>query len=458
MIVNQLQGQESPHETWIRNTWPRPGMSTTSATGSGPLGRFLCYNEAWQYQDIQTGATVSGNTDPLAALNARLQDLKSRNDLIDAGAIGYVSFDWGSQTRRSARPPSNADDWQLPDMQFHVFEKLTHPEARLEASPATKQHSYTRVELDEIVGRDGVRSLVSKSRYLADVSRLKEHIAAGDIYQANYTQGFEINTSRTSAANADRLGARLRAPYFAHLRFGPSAIICADGASSRFPEMAVIAASPERFWRVQHGAVDSRPIKGTIGRASSALQDCERRRQLLTSRKDRAELLMITDLVRNDLGQVAEIGSVKTQALVRIRPTPSVWHLESTVTAQLDPAKSWIDVMKALHPAGSISGTPKLRALEILDTLEKVRRGPYCGAIGWVDANGNADFAVAIRTCVQVGKTIRIYGGGGIIADSDPEAEYYESLVKIAPILESLCESPRQDRSSTRRTAQEYNA
>jgi para-aminobenzoate synthetase component 1 len=299
---------------------------------------------------------------------------------------------------------------------------------------------------------------VSKPRYLADVSQVKEHIAAGDIYQANYTQGFEISTFRTSPEIAARLGARLPAPYSAHLRFGPAKLVSSDGSYEHFPEMAVIAASPERFWRLQVGVLDSRPIKGTIGRANAALQDRELRRQLLTSMKDRAELLMITDLVRNDLGQVAEIGSVKTQALVRIRPTPSVWHLESTVTARLARTKSWIDVMKSLHPAGSISGTPKLRALEILDSLEKVRRGPYCGAVGWIDANGNADFAVAIRTCVQVGETIRVYGGGGIVADSDPEAEYYESLVKIAPILECLCEAPSLDRGAILSSTREGDA
>jgi anthranilate/para-aminobenzoate synthase component I len=423
-------------------------MSTTAATGSGLRGRFLSHYESWQFENILSGETVSGDADPLAALNSLLQDLKSRNGLIHPGAVGYVSFDWGSQSRRSARLPSSSENWRLPHMQFLVFEQLTHPDPRLEAPRTSKRQSYTREELDALVRRDGVRALVSKFRYLADVSQLKEHIAAGDIYQANYTQGFEISTFRTSPEIASSLVARLPAPYSAHLRFGSATMVSTDGSYEHFPEMAVIAASPERFWRLQDGVLDSRPIKGTIGRANSTSEDRELRRRLLTSRKDRAELLMITDLVRNDLGQVAEIGSVKTQALVRIRPTPSVWHLESTVTARLARTRSWMDVMKSLHPAGSISGTPKLRALEILDTLEKVRRGPYCGAIGWIDSNGNADFAVAIRTCVQVGKRIRVYGGGGIVADSDPEAEYYESLVKIATILELLCESPSLDRGA----------
>jgi para-aminobenzoate synthetase component 1 len=165
---------------------------------------------------------------------------------------------------------------------------------------------------------------------------------------------------------------------------------------------------------------------------------------LLESSKDRAELLMITDLVRNDLGQVADIGSVRTESLLRVRPTPSVWHLESTVRARLSQDCSWDNVMRALSPAGSISGTPKHRAVDILASLEPVNRGPYCGAIGWVDANGDADFAVGIRTLMQSGSTIRIHGGGGIVADSDPEAEYYESLMKIAPLIDLLSASTDQ--------------
>lgn len=159
---------------------------------------------------------------------------------------------------------------------------------------------------------------------------------------------------------------------------------------------------------------------------------------------------MITDLVRNDLGQVADIGSVKTESLLRVRPTPSVWHLESTVTARLAPHMSWVDVMRALSPAGSISGTPKRRAVEILASLEPVKRGPYCGAIGWIDANGDADFAVGIRTLMQSGRKIRIHGGGGIVADSDPESEYYESLVKIAPLIELLSSKSETDTMSGR--------
>lgn len=175
-----------------------------------------------------------------------------------------------------------------------------------------------------------------------------------------------------------------------------------------------------------------------------------RRRQLLESRKDRAELLMITDLVRNDLGHVADIGTVRTDSLLRIRPTPSVWHLESTVSAQLATHLSWVDVMRALSPAGSITGTPKRRAIEILAELEPVERGPYCGAIGWVEANGDADFAVGIRTLVQSGGRVRIHGGGGIVADSDPESEYYESLVKIAPLIELLNAKPNTAFGSVR--------
>lgn len=433
-------------------------MLANSAAGTGLLGRFLGHGESWLYEDFVGDSTRPGSGTPLEALESILHGLKSSPENVDAGAIGYISYDWGCRRFGLQGPREEKNAWMLPDIQFLIFKSLTHPQALQTKSRTQATRTFTRSELDALVRGQFVSVSVSKARYLADVGQIKEHIANGDIYQANYTQAFDVRTDLTSEENADLLSSRLQAPYSAFLRFGPGTIAQPDGGRLSFPEMSIITVSPERFWRLRSGIIDSRPIKGTIGRADTGSLDRELRRRLLTSRKDRAELLMITDLVRNDLGQVADIGSVKTEALVRIRPTPTVWHLESTLNARLANSRSWVDVMKALLPAGSISGTPKKRALQILDSLEPVRRGPYCGAIGWIDANGDADFAVGIRTCVQVGNTIRIHGGGGIVADSDPESEYYESVLKVASLLKLLAPAQSSARPQNAQSTMESNA
>jgi para-aminobenzoate synthetase component 1 len=330
-------------------------------------------------------------------------------------------------------------------MQFLIFRSLFHPVPEAPV-PLQERGTFGRDDLNRLVDESGVTACVSQARYIADVVQIKELIAQGEIYQANYTQAFDLTTSLSPGANWQRLRKRVAAPYSAYLSFDACEIPTRFGGSKKFPAYTALSASPERFWRKRGALLDSRPIKGTIARGGNSAEDRSRRRGLLESAKDRAELLMITDLVRNDLGCVAEIASVRAASLARIRPAPSVWHLESTVTARLPLDRTWVDVMRALLPAGSITGTPKRRAVEILAKLEPVERGAYCGAIGWVDAHGDADFAVGIRTCVQIGNRIRIHGGGGIVADSDPESEYYESLVKIAAMIEILSDSAAPER------------
>jgi anthranilate/para-aminobenzoate synthase component I len=446
MIGERRAIQQLGCKARIRNTSPRPGVSGNSAEGVGLLGRFAADTDCWRIDHTKTDSPVEGHGDPLGALKTALDGLKATAP--HAGAIGYVSYEWGARSLGlPVRVPATLDS-AIPEMQFLIFEKLTHPSAQTQEAISNSQHSYTRSALDSLLEREAVTPCVSKLRYLADVASIKDHIAAGDIYQANYTQKLELTTAMCPEENYERLHAALPSPYGAFLKFDTCSLATPGGERQLFPELAVISMSPERFWRKRGLDLDSRPIKGTIGRAGNPADDKALRRQLLESRKDRAELLMITDLVRNDLGQVADIGSVRTDSLLRIRSTPSVWHLESTVCARLAPALSWVQVMQALAPAGSISGTPKRRAVEILASLEPVRRGPYCGAIGWIDASGDADFAVGIRTLVQSGGRICLHGGGGIVADSDPESEYYESLVKIAPLIDLLSNKSYTDAES----------
>lgn len=432
-------------------------MIANSAAGDDLVGKFVCEGSTWQYEDTKGTIVGVGADDPLDAVEAILDDLKSQLGHDHAGAIGYIGYEWGCNLLGVATG-NTVSSLRIPDIQFLIYEKLVHPRPDGPKAERIPRREYSRRDFDRLMSTHRVRPHTSKSRYMADVTQIRELIADGDIYQANYTQAFDLVTECGPSDNAANLMSHLSSPYSAYLTFGPSTFSSSGGPDIQFPAATIIAVSPERFWRLRDGVIDSRPIKGTISRADRAEVDAALRHQLLCSRKDRAELLMITDLVRNDLGRVADIGSVRTDALVRIRPTPSVWHLESTVTARLAKERTWIDVMQALVPAGSISGAPKIRALEVLSALELVPRGPYCGAIGWVRANGDADFAVGIRTCVQVGRTIRVHGGGGIVADSDPEAEYYESLVKIAPLLEILSEGESDQHHDRKVTVKENNA
>lgn len=417
----------------VTNNWPRPGLTGNTARGIHLIGHYAADHGSWVFARRAGGLEARGYSDELAALDLILRELRSTHK--NVGAIGYVSYEWGARQLGVDRAGTSDQGWAVPEVQFLIYESLLHPTPGV--SPRVRA-VHRQVSPHAIKSELLFRPLTEKSRYLNDVATIKEWIAAGDVYQANYTQAFEFDARTNAEESWSALAESVPAAYSVFLNFDACRIESSDGMQRQFSPMSIMSVSPERFWRMSSQRADSRPIKGTIARGASQKEDVRLRRRLLTSRKDRAELLMITDLVRNDLGQVATIGSVRTNALVRVRPTPSVWHLESIVSADLAPDTSWVDVMRALAPAGSITGTPKRRAVEILNSLEQRPRGAYCGAIGWVDAQGNADFAVGIRTCLRIGNKVRLYSGGGIVADSDPEAEYEESLIKIAPLIKAL--------------------
>ena len=210
------------------------------------------------------------------------------------------------------------------------------------------------------------------------------------------------------------------------------------GAFSGFmqtPRGAVLCFSPERLLRTRGTTITSQPIKGTIRRGTSSIDDAQQAELLRATTKDRAENLMITDLTRNDLGRVCATGSVQVDQLFGLRCLPAVYHLESTVSGQLKAGVDTIDALTACFPAGSITGAPKRRAMQIIRELEPVSRSVYCGSLGYLDCNGNADFNVAIRTLVVDKIAVYGWGGGGIVADSDAQAELLEIDHKIGGLL-----------------------
>jgi para-aminobenzoate synthetase component 1 len=266
---------------------------------------------------------------------------------------------------------------------------------------------------------------LSADQYRRAVRRTIDYIEAGDIYQANITQRFQADLP----AGFDRL-----ALYDALRRRNPATF----AAFVDFGATALLSSSPERFLKVEGGVIETRPIKGTRPRGTNPAMDAALGRELLASEKDRAENLMIVDLLRNDLGRVAKLGSVEVPVLIGLESYATVHHLVSVVTAELDSGKTAVDLLRAAFPGGSVTGAPKIRAMEIIAELEPTERGPYCGAIGYLSAGGAMDSNIVIRTMLIDGNRISFQVGGGIVADSDPQAEWEESLTKAKALIETL--------------------
>ena len=417
----------------LESCWPTARLGRADVVPGECMGRFAATGESWKFEGTNPGDSVSGNGDPLENLAQAFRSICAIAP--NAGMIGYLAYEFGYDLLDLPVPFQTVPGIRVPECQFLFFDNLDFPAARsFDSDALRKPRSYARDELMSLIGNPRVRAFTSWRQYEESVRKIKAHIRAGDIYQANLTQAFDVQTQREGPEIYEALKQINPAPFSAYLRFEPVRI-----GSTSFPAIEILSSSPERFWRKDRRHIETRPIKGTIGRGGSRLEDKERLRKLLTSAKDHAELLMITDLLRNDVGRCADIGSVHAPILRRARACASVWHLESVVTGRVADQTGWEDVMRSLFPGGSVTGAPKRRAAEILSRLENVPRGVYCGAIGWVDAAGDCDFALPIRTTVKSGALVRIHGGGGIVADSDAESEYEESLVKIAPILECLC-------------------
>ncbi|NTW04493.1 MAG: aminodeoxychorismate synthase component I [Peptococcaceae bacterium] len=262
-----------------------------------------------------------------------------------------------------------------------------------------------------------------RESYCQMVDRVKEYITAGDIYQVNISQRFQTLCSADPWTVYKRLGKINPAPMAAYINCG---------------DFQIVSASPERFIKKSDNNIETRPIKGTRPRGSDALEDLRQKESLRSSEKDRAELVMIVDLERNDFGKVCVPGSIKVSELYRLEEYSTVFHLVSTVSGELESEYDIFDLIRGAFPGGSISGAPKKRAMEIIEELEPVRRGIYCGSIGYISFDGNADFNIVIRTLLFKEDYIYFQVGGGITIDSDPQAEYQETLDKARALISSL--------------------
>jgi para-aminobenzoate synthetase component 1 len=264
---------------------------------------------------------------------------------------------------------------------------------------------------------------VTRAEYLDMVRRALDYIAAGDIFQVNLSQRFHLPYDGEPADLYERLCQTNPARFAAYLT-------CRDGA--------ILSSSPELFLALRNGRVITRPIKGTIRRTGDPVADADRRAELAASEKDAAELAMIVDLERNDLGRVCRYGSVRVEHPGEIEALPTVFHRVATISGELRPGCDAIDLLRAAFPGGSITGAPKVRAMQIIDELERSPRGPYCGAIGYLGLDGSMMLNLAIRTMVWQPGCVIVPAGGGIVADSQPDAEYDETLAKAEGMLRAL--------------------
>lgn len=266
-------------------------------------------------------------------------------------------------------------------------------------------------------------ALTPRERYRADVARIQAYLQAGDCYQVNYAQAFRARCHGAGTAALKRLLELSRAPHAAWMLA---------------PEGEILSLSPELFLAVQDGKMVTRPIKGTAPRADTPERDEQLRNELAASPKNRAENLMIVDLLRHDLGRHAATGSVKVDKLFEVESLPQVHHLVSTISATIAPGASVLDVIRDSFPGGSITGAPKKRAMEIIAELEPTPRSVYCGSIGFIGANGDAELNIAIRTLLRLDDDVYAWAGGGIVADSDAEAEYQECFDKMGALMRAL--------------------
>jgi para-aminobenzoate synthetase component 1 len=410
----------------------------------------------WSFFGAEPFQTVTGG---LADLRQAMQShlLETHLEIpFTGGAVGYLSYDYGR--RLEALASLAEDDRRIPDMHFGLYDgvaALNHASGVL----FLVGHDFSRTA-DAVIDRlraivegrlvtptdarkeaaTGVTSCaprasssparrsewtwnLSRADFCTAVQRVRDYIASGDVYQVNLSQRARCAYDGDSVALYQALRRGNPAPYGAYLDFG---------------DWQLISTSPEQFLQKTGRQLETRPIKGTRPRGTDAETDRQHEAALRVSQKDRAELLMIVDLERNDLGRVAEFGSVQVEGLYKLEHYARVIHQTARVKATLTACKDIYDVLAALFPGGSITGAPKIRAMQIIEELEPTRRGAYCGSIGYIGFDGDAEFNIAIRSLHLKDGQLDYQVGGGIVWDSDPEDEYQETLDKARAIRETI--------------------
>lgn len=379
---------------------------------------------------------------------------------LHGGAVGFVGYDCIRELEDLPEEPE--DDLGLPDLAllltrtFVVFDHLRQRAfviANVRTRPDGAEEAYEDAcrRCDEVVERLAAplgspqmdlefdqaieyHSPVADEEYMRWVEVCKEHIVAGDIFQVVPSRRFEAELQGSAFGAYRALRALNPSPYMYFLRFG---------ATGDHSEIEIAGSSPEPLVRVTGDHVITRPIAGTRGRGRDEEEDAALAADLLSDEKERAEHVMLVDLARNDVGRIAEYGTVNVEELMVVERYSHVMHIVSSVTGRLAPGRSAFDALTACFPAGTVSGAPKVRAMEIIDSLEKNKRGPYAGVVGYFDFSGNLDTCITIRTIVATDGRAYVQAGAGIVADSDPHAETDETRRKAEALLRAAIASAR---------------
>jgi para-aminobenzoate synthetase component 1 len=447
VLVDELIPAPDVIETFERTAGLPYRMLLDSASDPQRLGRYsFVVADPWKViRDLMEARECLAplRSEPIAGLPP-----------FQCGAAGYIGYDYGRRLERL--PSARYDDLGIPDVVLGLYDWVIAwdhlerrawimtigGEARRDRVRAMLEGRGTpgaRPTVDpwprpprapsfpvppDVAGSLDLRSSFTREAYLEAVERVREYIFAGDIFQANLSQRLEAPLNEPPWELYKRLRAINPAPFAAYVE--------TDDAT-------IMSASPERFLRVSADrTVETRPIKGTSPRGIGPEHDAALGQALIESEKDRAENLMIVDLLRNDLSRVCAPGSVRVPELFLLENYPTVHHLVSTVVGALSPEADALDLVRASFPGGSITGAPKVRAMEIIAELEPSRRGVYCGSIGYLSVTGALDTSIVIRTYLALERRVYFSVGGGIVADSDPAAEYEETLTKAHALIAAL--------------------
>ncbi|GIW82009.1 MAG: anthranilate synthase component I [Gemmatales bacterium] len=432
-----------------------------SFLGSGPFLTFQAFGHRVVIEALKKGGgkpdvTEINHPDPLKLLEEKLGDYRAPHvaglPRFCGGAVGYAGYDTVRYVENLPNPPP--DDRQLPDLCFAfydrmvIFDHLTKTVsavAHAHVDPKSPEKSYQAAceRVDRLVERlqQGVadlqltdispigkatrsyRSNFEPEAFEAAVEKCKEYIRAGDIFQVVLSQRLETETKARPFDIYRTLRVVNPSPFMFYLKSGPNCLV---------------GASPEIMVRVEGDQVTIRPLAGTRPRGQTEEEDNRLAQELLADPKERAEHIMLVDLGRNDVGRVARYNTVRLSDVMTIERYSHVMHICSNVTGNLKEGKTAFDALRACLPAGTLSGAPKIRAMEIIDELEPCRRGPYGGAVGYIDFTGNMDTCIALRTLVLKGQTVYLQAGAGIVADSVPRTERLETLNKATALLRAL--------------------
>jgi anthranilate synthase component 1 len=437
-----------------------------SFLGAEPFRKFEARGTQVRQQEGSGPWVESEAADPLKVLEELIAEFRGPNlpglPRFSGGAVGYAGYDTVRYVERLPNAPT--DDRGLPDLSFGFYDRMVifdHVAKTISvvanARGFRNRDSGFRTEYDAACSRvdelvvklqaigneirmsdidplqsalnpesrilNSPKSNFTKEGYEAAVRKVVEYVNAGDAFQIVLSQRFQRETTAHPFDVYRALRVVNPSPFMFYVRSG---------------SVTLVGASPEIMCRVENGEITNRPLAGTRPRGATPEEDKRLAEELLADPKERAEHIMLVDLARNDVGRVAKLGSVRIGDLLTVERYSHVMHLSSTVTGMLLPEKTAFDALRASLPAGTLSGAPKVRAMEIIDELEPHRRGPYGGAVGYVDFSGNMDTCIALRTMVMIGKTAYVQAGAGIVADSVPASEYQETVNKAMSLLRAL--------------------